>query len=406
MNAYSPCIILDHSWIKPTVLEQAFQWLRVQRRHYSIHDVTWTLSLHWPRVKPNLMESWSKGLHRFSPMKRHRLPTGSVAVFEAEDSLLLKALQLALGPRVIPALSHRIYHLQGRGGIKAAVRDISAVASNFKYVFKSDIKSFYDSLDHALLLKACRSFDIPYPAQQLIKQSLPRVEEIGSDYRCIDVGITRGSALSPLLGAIVLHTLDKAMESLPNTYYARYMDDWVVLCHTRTQLRKIVKLTHAIMKQLKLSLHPDKTYIGKIEKGFAFLGYQLSNNSLTIHPDTLQKHRAQLQQRYAQGAKSNALADYAHRFTRWCRAGVRGAPLWDDDKMQAAQTASLDWITAKFSPYQWAVKNLDSSDALRHARDHANPYALITSSYNNQLERLICQMQPSPRVNLDLKQLP
>lgn len=116
LQTYSQCTLLDHNWIKPDFIEQAFQWLRKQRRLYSIHDATWTLSLHWPCTKAQLLASWRKGQHRFSPMKRHRLPTGTVAVFEAEDSLLLKTLQLTLSPRIIPTLSKQIYHLSGSGG--------------------------------------------------------------------------------------------------------------------------------------------------------------------------------------------------------------------------------------------------------------------------------------------------
>ncbi len=46
------------------------------------------------------------------------------------------------------------------------------------------------------------------------------------------------SSLSPLLAAIYLIPLDKAFSQHPDFFYRRYMDDWVILCHTRRQLRQ------------------------------------------------------------------------------------------------------------------------------------------------------------------------
>ena len=55
--------------------------------------------------------------------------------------------------------------------------------------------------------------------------------------------------------------------------YIRCMDDWLVLAKTRWQLRRIVKAMHQVMKKLKFKLVMDKIYIGRIHKGFDFLGY-------------------------------------------------------------------------------------------------------------------------------------
>jgi RNA-directed DNA polymerase len=76
--------------------------------------------------------------------------------------------------------------------------------------------------------------------------------------------------------------LDEAMTGLKGVFYARYMDDWVVLCKTRHQLRNVIKLTYQVLNKLKLKIHPDKTYIGKIEKGFDFLGYHFKPSKLSV----------------------------------------------------------------------------------------------------------------------------
>jgi RNA-directed DNA polymerase len=56
------------------------------------------------------------------------------------------------------------------------------------------------------------------------------------------------------------------------------MDDILILTKTRWQNRKAVKELNQILNQLKVEKHPDKTYIGKVENGFDFLGYHFNGN--------------------------------------------------------------------------------------------------------------------------------
>jgi hypothetical protein len=70
------------------------------------------------------------------------------------------------------------------------------------------------------------------------------------------------------------------MERIQGVFYARYMDDWVVLTKSKTALRKVVKITHTILNALKLKMHPTKTYLGKINHGFNFLGYYMDDKKI------------------------------------------------------------------------------------------------------------------------------
>ena len=102
----------------------------------------------------------------------------------------------------------------------------------------------------------------------------------------------------------------------------RFMDDWIVLCKTRHILKKIIRCTYQVLGQLKLDLHPDKTYIGKIDKGFDFLGYHFDLIDLSLAKATLDKAIARLQQLFEQGASSTRLAEYWRRFIQWAHAAV------------------------------------------------------------------------------------
>jgi len=56
------------------------------------------------------------------------------------------------------------------------------------------------------------------------------------------------------------------------------MDDILILSKTRWHNRKAIKAMNQIFNQLKQ--HPDKTLLGRIERGFDFLGYHFSTEPM------------------------------------------------------------------------------------------------------------------------------
>ena len=65
------------------------------------------------------------------------------------------------------------------------------------------------------------------------------------------------------------------------------MDDILVLAPTRWKLRAAVKVVNQVFAALKLHKHPDKTFIGRIEKGFDWLGYHLSSAGVRLAAKTI-----------------------------------------------------------------------------------------------------------------------
>ena len=46
------------------------------------------------------------------------------------------------------------------------------------------------------------------------------------------------------------------------------MDDLIVQAPTRWKLRRAIKTVNQTLNELKLGKHPDKTSIGRLERGF------------------------------------------------------------------------------------------------------------------------------------------
>lgn len=150
--------------------------------------------------------------------------------------------------------------------------------------------------------------------------------EWGGIYQDIKKSIPRGSSLSPLLGAFYLLELDQKMEKL-NVKYFRYMDDILILAPTRWKLRKAIRILNQTFSELNLEKHPDKTLIGKVERGFDFLGYYLKPYSLNISKKTVERFMERIVRLYEQEpgepCDSSRLGLYVKRWLRWAWAGFR-----------------------------------------------------------------------------------
>jgi hypothetical protein len=163
----------------------------------------------------------------------------------------------------------------------------------------------------------------------LLKEYCNRLIWDDGGYKLVNQGISLGSSLSPLMGAIYLQKLDKAMSS-QKVFYKRFMDDWIVLAKTRWQLRKVIKITEQILEDLKLKKHPEKTFIGRIEKGFEFLGYLFKPESLQVSVTTVKRAITKATQLYEQGESKQRIEKYWERWQRWASSGLNGIELrWD-----------------------------------------------------------------------------
>ena len=160
-----------------------------------------------------------------------------------------------------------------------------------RFFCKTDVKEYYDSIDHYTLLMKLHNYLKDNKVIFYIWQFLNRTIEWGGLCQEVKRGIARGSSLSPLLGAFYLLDLDRRLEKL-NVKYFRYMDDVLILAPTRWKLREAIRVLNQTLSELKLQKHPEKTFIGRIEKGFDFLGYHFSPEGLSVAEKTIEKFLA------------------------------------------------------------------------------------------------------------------
>ncbi len=73
-------------------------------------------------------------------------------------------------------------------------------------------------------------------------------------------------------------------------FYIRFMDDFLVMAPTRWKLRRAVRAVNEVLASLSLEKHPDKTFVGKIERGFDFLRRHFGPGGLSVAKATIQRN--------------------------------------------------------------------------------------------------------------------
>ena len=236
---------------------------------------------------------------------------------------MLKAMSLVLTEHLKPHLSERVFHLVGCGGMKGAVREVAAHMGSNEFVFRTDVLSYYASLNHDILMEIVGRYVQDEKVLALLWGYLRRFVSDGGKYIDITQGISLGCPLSPLMGALFLKPLDDRMAEL-GCFYSRFLDDWVILTPTRWKLRKAIKAVNEVMAQLRVEKHPDKTFIGRIARGFDFLGYWFSPSGLGVAKNTVRRMLEKVSRLYEQGADTERIETYRSHWWRWVRSGVDG----------------------------------------------------------------------------------
>lgn len=138
------------------------------------------------------------------------------------------------------------------------------------WVLKCDIKKFFASIDHKILIEILKE-DIK---DENIIWLLTQIIESFYSVR-YGIGLPLGNLTSQLLVNIYMNKFDQFVKHrLKAKYYIRYADDFVVLSQDKIYLKNIlIEFEKFLQDRLKLDLHPNKVFIKTFSSGADYLGW-------------------------------------------------------------------------------------------------------------------------------------
>lgn len=226
----------------------------------------------------------------------------------------------------------------GRGVDRAIARIRELHLQGYEHAVDADIESFFDEVDHDLLLQRLNAERVPPTHFELLRLWIRGEYWDGQRLHPLRKGIPQGSPVSPILANFFLEELDIDLAKADGKLI-RYADDLLVLTRSPAEADEALRRIAAMLERLHLSLKLEKTRVATFAEGFHFLGVYFRGDDIWSpwknHPKEgkvlFMAHPmpAPLRRRYEHPAEATAIA-----------AAFRRA--WDAPPPQAEQSGRSD----------------------------------------------------------------
>jgi RNA-directed DNA polymerase len=177
----------------------------------------------------------------------------------------------------------------GIAGVDAAIALVSkAISDNARHYVRSDIPRFFTKINKPLIeefiLNSTGDENFTALFRSAVEVNLGNAAALGDAKKLFpteDIGVAQGSALSPLIGNILLRDFDIQLNDAGRGVVCiRYIDDFVILAPTKGKALAAFRSACKILEKLQLEAYEpvpgsDKASEGSCAKGFDFLGCRI-----------------------------------------------------------------------------------------------------------------------------------
>src|SRR5579872_6525609 len=151
--------------------------------------------------------------------------------------------------------------------------------AGYPQVVDVDLKSYFDTIDHELLMQLVGRRVGDVQVLRLIRAWLKAGVMEEGKVTHPDRGSPQGGVISPLLSNIMLHEVDRQWccgdGTMSNSVVlVRYADDMVLLANTEFEAKQAWERLQSQFAALRLVVNQEKSQLTTVEEGFAFLGFE------------------------------------------------------------------------------------------------------------------------------------
>ena len=287
--------------INPQLMSLAFKAVKKNRGAAGLDKVS--IKMFENNLQQNLdalMKDLKSRSYKPIPLKRVYILKGGGKL----RPLGIPAVRCRIAQEVVRRLIEPIFEQQfhdnsygfrpGRNCHMAVEKVLEYTNDGHKFVLDADIKAFFDSISHKLIMQCVAAQIADGNILGLIEKFLRSGVMEDGVFKPTTKGTPQGGVISPLLANIVLNHLDWQLHA--NRFkFVRYADDFVITCKTLPQTERALELVKNILSQdLDLQLSPEKTKITRLYDGFQFLGFYISDRTTRMRSKSEEKFKMKI----------------------------------------------------------------------------------------------------------------
>jgi len=291
--------------ITDRLMRQAFQAVKRNRGAAGVDRVS--INMFEANLEDNLaalMREMKDRSFRPLPLRRVHIPKGPgstklrpLGIPVVRDRVAQEVIRRLLAPIFEPRFHDHSYgFIPGRNCHQALERVLACQREGYRVVLDADIQGFFDNLPHSVIMAAVAAEVADGNILTLLERFLAAGVMEDGVFKPTTIGTPQGGVISPLLANIVLDHLDWQLHAA-GYRFARYADDFVVLCQTDAQAQEALDLVRRVLEgELGLRLSPEKTKITTFGKGFDFLGFHLTARGRRMRDKSVQKFKSKIRE--------------------------------------------------------------------------------------------------------------
>jgi len=251
-----------------------------------------------------LMKDLKAGSFRPRPLRRKMIPKGPgttklrpLGIPVVRDRVAQEVIRRLLAPIFEPQFHDASFGFIPRRNCHQAIQRVLELhRQGDRVVLDADIQGFFDHIPHTVIMAAVAEEVADGNILRLVEKFLTAGVMENGVFKPTTVGTPQGGVISPLLANIVLSHLDWKLHEA-GFRFARYADDFVVVCQTKEQAQEAWELVQQVLEaDLGLTLSPAKTKVTTYGKGYEFLGFFLSSRSRRMRDKSVQKFKAKVRE--------------------------------------------------------------------------------------------------------------
>lgn len=253
---------------------------------------------HWDRIRSAL----EQGAYRPAAVLRVMIPKAAggqrpLGIPTVLDRVIQQAIAQVIGPLFDADFSVHSYGFRPKRSARMALEEMEQAHSDgLRFAVDCDLKSFFDTVNHGLLMNRLAGKVHDKRVLRLIGRYLNAGVILPDGKRePTPCGVPQGGPLSPLLANVMLDDLDKELERR-QLRFARYADDFLIFVRSRSAAQRVLRTVGRFIEgKLDLIINRDKSKAARLSE-CTFLGFRIYRGKLRWTDASVQRFKQRVRE--------------------------------------------------------------------------------------------------------------